>query len=69
MKRLLLLGLALAISVPSLAPASTCTDACSRQLSRQLGICSSTYAGDADLIYLCSQEAQAQYEECISGCE
>jgi hypothetical protein len=69
MKRLLLLGFALVISVPSSAPASPCTDGCRNQFRRQLGICSSHYAGDSDAIYGCSQEAQAQYDECISRCE
>jgi hypothetical protein len=68
MKRLLFLALALAVSVPALAPASTCTDACDRHFRQQLGICSSTYAGDSELIFLCSQEAQAEHDECIAGC-
>lgn len=68
MKRLMFLAFALVISVPSLAPASTCTDACDRRLGQQLGICTASYAGDSESIYLCSQEAQAEHDECIARC-
>jgi hypothetical protein len=68
MKRLFLLGFAFALSLPALAPASPCTDGCSTRLRRQLSICTSNYAGDSELIYQCSQEAQAQYDDCVSGC-
>jgi hypothetical protein len=69
MKRLLFLGLALAVSTPSLAPADPCSDGCSRHFRQQLSICSSTYAGDSEAIYLCSQEAQAEYDSCLSNCQ
>ena len=69
MKRLLLLGFTLAVSAPSLAPAITCSEACSHHLRRQLSICTSNYAGDSEAIYLCSEEARAEYDSCISNCE
>ena len=57
----------LAIAAPAFA--SLCTDGCQRQRQRALALCSSTYAGDSWLIYQCSQEAQAEYEFCMSNCE
>jgi len=69
MKRLLFLSLALAFSASSLVLATPCTDGCSRHLRQQLSICTSTYAGDSDAIYWCSQEAQAEYDYCLSNCQ
>lgn len=71
MRKFGFLLLSLAVTALTTAPnafANTCQDICQAQFSRAAHQCVSMYAGDSDLMYWCGQDAQAQYNTCMSYC-
>jgi predicted NAD/FAD-binding protein len=67
--RILLLSLPIvALATTPNAVASLCTDGCHYRFNQAVHACGATYAGDSEAIYLCTQDAQAEYDACMAGC-
>ena len=67
--RFLLMGLStVALATAPNAAASFCTDGCHYRFNQAVHACGSTYAGDSEAIYWCTQDAQAEYNACMATC-
>lgn len=72
MKRVWFLAVALTLAVISghtqIASADACTDCCRAWFDQSTRWCATTYTGDSEAIYQCTQEELALYNSCLDRC-